>query len=600
MIKECNNLDLCERKIDEKYYLFYQVWKELTERKTLDSYQYRIMNSLDALRELSEIIGYKLNRYHNTNHNINECKAETKELINQDEIIKKYYPCVWRQLISHLSEKVEQDSQQRALRYQIEYSYNILSEEYFNHLIEELEVSIDEGDEEGIVKLTNMVISNCASKGWSTMALHSLIDILYESSLDSIKWNTLKNRLLTTMEENYYIYIPLKVKLKVTGSQPRPTALEKVHEEIQDMGIVLKSKSDILDEHAVFDEDILKEQIYMEIAISACDYYSATYKAVDKCTDILNILSFYNYIEAWNVKDIKCWALNVENNSVRVIREKELYATYDYMDSTQKIYKTSKRVYSLENTSVHRKLHDVYAYSNMGKASSAQEEKFMNTWIALESLCRGDVYDNIISNVLETVPPALCLRYIYKHFRNFIEDCQRCLVEFSFSTRRVDIYTRRSREELVKEIIEIFNDDILYNELLAKCEVNNLLAYRCKELHELATDPEKLFMKIKHHHSMVRRQLSRLYRIRNDIAHNAMTSGGTLMLYVEHLDDYLTSFVAEVVMCAENKQEESIELIFEIIKDNYRTFEEIVNSKKSVNRIGMLDGVLKKGIIDLI
>ena len=43
MLKECNNQDLDRNEISGKYYLFFQVWKELTERKTLDSYQYRII-----------------------------------------------------------------------------------------------------------------------------------------------------------------------------------------------------------------------------------------------------------------------------------------------------------------------------------------------------------------------------------------------------------------------------------------------------------------------------------------------------------------------------------------------------------------------------
>ena len=36
MLKECNNQDLDRNEISGKYYLFFQVWKELTERKTLD------------------------------------------------------------------------------------------------------------------------------------------------------------------------------------------------------------------------------------------------------------------------------------------------------------------------------------------------------------------------------------------------------------------------------------------------------------------------------------------------------------------------------------------------------------------------------------
>lgn len=52
MIKYCNNLDLEKKNIDSRYYLFYQVWKEFTEVKTLDSYQYRLMNVISAINEL--------------------------------------------------------------------------------------------------------------------------------------------------------------------------------------------------------------------------------------------------------------------------------------------------------------------------------------------------------------------------------------------------------------------------------------------------------------------------------------------------------------------------------------------------------------------
>ena len=188
MLKECNNQDLDRNEISGKYYLFFQVWKELTERKTLDSYQYRIMNSLEALSELSVVIGYKLNRFYNTNHNIDECKAETKEIIGTDQVIKMHYPNIWRQLMAHLSEKSETDAQQRALRYQIEYSYNILSEHYFEYLIDDLETEIENSDKENIIKKTSMLISNCATRGWSTLALHNLVDILYDSKTDLTKW----------------------------------------------------------------------------------------------------------------------------------------------------------------------------------------------------------------------------------------------------------------------------------------------------------------------------------------------------------------------------------------------------------------------------
>ena len=36
MVKNSNNDDLAKKKVDPKYYLLYQLWKELTAKKTLD------------------------------------------------------------------------------------------------------------------------------------------------------------------------------------------------------------------------------------------------------------------------------------------------------------------------------------------------------------------------------------------------------------------------------------------------------------------------------------------------------------------------------------------------------------------------------------
>ncbi len=52
MTKNCNDLDLTGNGVDSKSILFYQLWKELTDKRTLDSYQFRVMNTLSVLEEL--------------------------------------------------------------------------------------------------------------------------------------------------------------------------------------------------------------------------------------------------------------------------------------------------------------------------------------------------------------------------------------------------------------------------------------------------------------------------------------------------------------------------------------------------------------------
>lgn len=53
-----------------------------------------------------------------------------------------------------------------------------------------------------------------------------------------------------------------------------------------------------------------------------------------------------------------------------------------------------------------------FGYANISRASLFQEEKYMNLWVALESLARTRMYPDIISNVKQTVPAAMSLIYI--------------------------------------------------------------------------------------------------------------------------------------------------------------------------------------------
>jgi len=599
MVKNCNNGNLAMKNIDEKYYLFYQVWKELTETKTLHSYQFRIMNTFSSLKELVLVIDQRLNRYHNSNHNIDECKKETLNIVKNDSVIEEVYPIIWRRLVSHLSEKTDTESQQRVLRYQIEYCYNILREDYFDNLANSLENDISSQNSEKIIKKTNQIVSNCASLGWSMTALHGVIDMLYGSKNEPDKWERFKERIFNNHLEPYHILIPLKVRFNSVPGQSNEDAERRVIEEIIDIGIPVKDNTALMVEYNYIDNKFSNKQKYLLIEISAHDYYSASHKAISRCANILNILSFYNLIEPWNMRDISWYAVNAEQNTFILLKSKDLYSAYGYMDGANRIFRNSKNIDRQEGTSIQIRLKASYSYANMGKASYAQEEKYINTWIALESLCRTDVYDNVISNVLEIVPPALCLRYIYKCYRNFIEDCKRCNISLSFSTSSIEI-RHPSKEKIVKDIIALFKDETLYNELLGKCKINNLLYERCKELHKIATDSEVMSNKIERHHSNVKRQLSRLYRIRNEIAHSAMNDETSLIKYIEHLDDYLSSFVSEVVMCAELKSENRIEIVFEIIKNNYQVFCDIKNSKKMIGQAKLLEKVFETGIISLI
>ena len=597
MKNNTNNDKLLQRAIDEKYYVLYQVWKELTDFRTLDSYQYRIMNSLSAINELVDVLNNRLRRVHTSNHNINECKAETMGIIKDDPVLKKHYFTYWKTLINHLSSSAETDAQQRALRYQLEYIYNEIASEYLEKMVDELENSINAGDIRTIVENANRVVSNCVTRGWSTMALYHFVDTLTNSKNDSTKWYIFKEKVLKKQPDEYHVLIPLKVRInanKVTHKSVK----EKLIENIKSMGINVLSVEELRDEYC-YVNDYSNDAKYIDIPVYAFDYYSASHMALSKYANILNMFSFYNLIEAWNIKDISWHTVNISLQQSKKMVSKELYGTYAYLEGAARILRESISITQGEST-LKARLNATYSYANMSKASYALEEKYMNMWVALESLCRSDVYENIISNVLETVPAALCNSYIYRKYRNFVEDCIRCGIDFKFSIYMYEI-KNPNKHQLVKDVLSMFKDSQLYEELLNKCKVNSLLAYRCEELHEQAIDGEKMIDSVMKHYMNVKQQLSRLYRIRNAIAHTAALEDVQMVRYIEHLEDYLSGFVAEVVRTTEKKNVAQIEIIFEMIKDNYQQFVDLAKGKKKAGKYLVLEeGLFCTGVLNLI
>lgn len=595
MIKYANDEKLRKRGLNEKYDLFYQIWKELTYDKTMKSYQFRVMNTLSAINELINVIQQRFDNKFNNNFSIDECKAETCSIIKEDHVLSKYYPSVKNRLLKHLNEKTETIAQLKRLVYCLHNYCDQIQNDYLKHLFNCLEEDIDNNDRKSIVRDADAFISNCVSDGWSPRALFDIVDTLFDRENEWEKFRSKFPELNSNYVQSYIVFIPLKVKL-ISKKADDDKPLQRVVKTIEEMSFEIKTYEKAKKEYS--DIEFLKTDYFLLLPIAARDFYSAAHEAINKYSDILNLLSFFNVIEPWNIQQIQVISYNDTSHQFKLIKSGDLYSAYDYMESASKHFRDAISIHNDDGSSLASRLSATYSYGNMGKASYTQEEKFITTWVALESLCRTDVYENIISNVLETVPPALCRRYIFKLVRNFYEDCIRCNVKFDEELS--EIVVRDSRKQTTFNLIEALNNPDKYAVLLDKCKVNSLLSYRCEEMHELLTDPNKIFARVTRHYNNVRRQLSRLYRKRNEIAHSA-SNNIYMMRYIEHLDDYLSSFVSEVVMCANERNLDNIEQILELIKDNYQEFKEAVSvSGKKGNVSPELDKFLKTGVIELV
>lgn len=594
MLKNQNDEQLRQRGISEKVIPFYQVWQELVNAKTLDIYQYRILTSLSALEELAEVLVKTIKGVFTNDANVESCREETLYILNADMIVEKYYKAIGNRLKYALGSKPKTDAEKTRLLAQVKYAINEMGTTYEENAVEELKKSIDAGKIKEIVFYANIVASQAAHNGWSTQALSDLLRFFREEKEFDEQWDLFKQTVLNHEKKSHNILIYIPFKNQRNGNNPDTLGI------LEHLGLDVCTYEQLTREYSSISDitSLLKaEKKYFRVNALAYDIYSAAHIAIREISDLLNMASFYNLVSAWNLSSVSIVVIDDVSKYHKAFNAEQLYRTYDYLDSSGKVFEYTKNIFTNANKmTIREKLTGAFGYANISRASLFQEEKYMNLWVALESLARTRMYSDIITNVKKTVPAAMSLRYIYRIVRNYVEDCIRCKVTYDFPEYCIDM-KQETKQKLVKETIEVFRDSELYNQLLQKCKVNSLLQYRTEKIYEILNDSKMLKAKVKNHHDRVEWQIQRLYRIRNEIVHSALQNETSLITYIEHLYDYLSIYITEIVSCMSEGKEGTLEEALAVIKDNYDVFISLIEQN---DQLLIEEKVVKTGVINLI
>jgi len=601
MLRGINNQDLTDAGLKETHILFYQVWKELTETKTFDSYQYKSINLLNGIRELIHNITSYLEGLSQTNHSIEALRQELLSIVNQDNVIAIEFPSLKNRLFQTLGKKYELNSQLKGLKYQLESYYLILKDRYDTGLIENLALAIN-NQSTNLCGLTSQFISRCVDLGWSVRALSGKIDALKNEPAKSGDIKEFLVKIINARKQAYDILLPFRLKVNPKRGNTKDEARSIIIQELGTFGFQVKNGVEIKSVHPNIDITQLKDtQDYIIVRTAAYDIFSAAHSAIITLARVLNILSFFTTIESWTVNDITLIAHNTESPYTKSQKASDIYKTYEYLDSSSIVYKRTIQFIAKNGYDhpISQKLLSSFSYANLSRSSMALEEKYMNIWIALESLCRIDTYENIINSIITLIPNAICLRFVYRLVRNYIEDCIRCNLTFDFSTKTINLKTN-NKENLVVETISVFRDPALCIELEKKCQGNSLLYSRYSEMLALLTNERIFINKINEYHTTTTQHLNRLYRIRNEIAHSGSLQEISTIRYIEHLYEYLATLVSEIMRFSETKKLNSLGTIFTFINDNYAEFCDLSSVKKPVDKKIALGKLWETGIMDFL
>lgn len=591
MQKKWNDNDLSV-KYNDKFIYFVQLWGELLDARTIDIYQHNILNVFLALKELLLVTENTLNGTYTSSYNLEDCKNETMDLLLSDDIIQKINPYLYNCLKNKLCCKLDSKENKIALIAQLKSSIRYLKNTYLEKLFTELKQAIIDSNYDQINKYTKALVSQCIDMGWSPKGLFESLRFLNNTSDDvNALWNDFKNKLINISDIHHDIYIELSVK---TTS---PEKKQLVINELISMGNEILKKNEIVDKYPDenIDSSLKSESTYIFIDTCAPDIYSAAQKALQQISNKIYLLSFYGYINFWDIGNSNILVINPVTTYKKTFSADSLFKHYEYIDITNRVFESTKDIFSSENTSVIEKLSGAFAYTNIAKASIFQEARFMNMWVALESLVRTDLYKDIITNVKEVIPSACVKRYLFSVIRNFIEDCERCEIELIFSNGKT--INTENKHEAVKEILAVLKDESMFLELKTKASINKLLSYRCDEIHNTITDYKKLHQKLENHYKMIKWNLQRLYRTRNGIAHAAMQPN-IPATQIKHLFSYLTTTILEVVAIWKKDNKKTVEEIYCKITNDYDAVIGLLSGTRTNNTIDIT--LLNDGFVDLV
>lgn len=571
---------------------FYQRWSELLNSKTLDSYQYQILNTHVALIELLEVInGIHDDKIHIAN--LTDCINETLILLQNDDILNVNAIGLKNRLLHHLgsSKNKKLNEATHRLKYQIQYCLAQIDSFYLDWIFIILKDAISENNFELIDKYSSYLVSECIYIGWSVKTLYNLRNIFEDTTPFDEKWVNFINKIKSDPQDFQFNFKFEQAK----GIAPEDMAKLR-EQELNGLEILLGSE--IISNNPqipALSSKISAEHFYIVCNGSGYDVQSTVLQALEKINHELNIFAFYKIIAPWLLK--VPIIVVIESDRVTNLNISTLFEVNDYVDNSIKIFQTAQRVLNNGNLSkdTYNKLQGTFLYYNLAQLSFFQEVKFLNLWVALESFVRTGQHDSIITHIKEIIPPLICVRFFYRLFRNFAADCERCNIQIENSLGGVIDYESESKTEMVAELISIFKDAVLFQKLHQKCESNSLLKYRCIELKVKINNLENIANTLKNHNLKITWHLQRLYRVRNEITHSAYFSNKSIISYIKNLSEYLSIIVTEVIFQLDKGIYSCIEEVFEALVDNYKIVEDILETKCTYD----ID-LLKDGVIDVI
>lgn len=562
-----------EYKVNPLERLFLDKSIECLFSNSIDSYRLRLHNPKTLIEELITVINSSINGVLTNNDYVEFTSKELKRLLddNNDELIfKSISKTHYMSILSKANRnnyKLLQQSSKLILKYNQKYFSTIFDE--INNILDSYTSFQDKERKIALVKekefvaikkklivLIDYLYCELLSVGFSKQYLYKVFQSIFIYNRNSatnfdLQLKIFKN-LITKKDENFKIIFSLKDKSFSYKD------LKKIDERyfIVDKKLRNKLKSVISDEGKTYIEKNTNN-ILIGIEYSTKDHFKAVQLSIDKLSKDLDI-----YHLGYNNKHYKveshCLTIG-ENDPNKATAVPSNFQIDGKFYSSEIVFDNLlEKIKKLQEANIdkdsYQKILSAIRYYRTGSESPELETKFLNYWIGLEFIFTSfHSEEKTIDRIRNYF--SKCHRLIY---------VKRNLFDFHKTLYRLNIET----------FIPDYNPSLKYllsnstYKIITDNTNSELLKFRAEYFQKWYQEPNKIKEVLDRHQNNIMWNITRLYRIRNEIVHNAAIKNG-IYTHISHLKYYLSfilnsilNFMADNAVDLDNDGKISIEDFF--------------------------------------
>lgn len=552
------NLTTCQRFFIEKSI-------ELLYIGSIDSYRVRLNNPKTILEELKYCLEeFEVGRIKHF-PTIKAKDKDSKALVDEALILLDYepsylkYTLISKSYIKQLLSTLNEHNYKRVI-FSIEI---ILSEnqDYLETVLNGLEqlinANVSELSElEKIDKTLNILFTELISKGFSKGFLYKLCyGIFVKSLIPQNHFNThfinFKNRIIDVENEFKVIF--------------RIDTTKQVFEAISNFSHDILSLSDNIDEIKLeswrqkkldaFNVPINARK-FVSCNINAFDYFSALKKArnvLSEYLDVINLGLSGENLQIHNIAlviDLRSPEKGDFQNNTNILDGKYKVEKNHYLEFTKKLPSIINNSAIANETK--EKIKSAIRYLRLGNQSTEVEHKFINYWIGLEYLFSNYESQSTINRIKDHFINAHCLAYVLRNLYSF----KKAFSQLSLSNQELITSYDNTTNDFLKT-------DVFFTQVATVFkDIHPLLAYRAMKLKQWLFQENKEPNATKyliHHKENLEIHFTRIYRLRNEIIHDAATDTNNEQI-ASNLRYYLTFILNELIDFLSKQKQKNVSI----------------------------------------